>query len=65
MLYFVLTVVIVGIAMTAMGIGLFFGRRCIRGSCGGPDVLDAKGGPITCSGRNGEDKALSQDKVPA
>jgi len=32
---FVITVVVVGIALAAMSIGVIFGREPIKGSCGG------------------------------
>ncbi len=34
----VLSVLIIGIAMLGMSIGVLLSNRCLRGSCGGPDV---------------------------
>ncbi len=64
MLYFFLTVVIVGLAMTAMGVGLIFSNRCLRGSCGGAETLDADGESLSCgSCANRKEKALSEENV--
>ena len=41
--------VIMGAAMTAMAVGLIFGGRCLRGSCGGPDVLGPNGESLSCA----------------
>ena len=38
----------VGVAMAIMAIGLLSKNRCLRGSCGGPDVLDAQGESLRC-----------------
>ncbi len=38
----------IGIAMAIMAIGLLSKNRCLRGSCGGPDVLDAQGESLRC-----------------
>ena len=35
-------------AMAIMAVGVVFKNRCLRGSCGGPDVLDADGEPVNC-----------------
>ncbi len=36
------------IAMGVMAVGLLSKNRCLRGSCGGPDVLDAHGESLRC-----------------
>ena len=43
-----LAIAFVGIAMGIMAIGLLSKNRCLRGSCGGPDVLDAQGESLRC-----------------
>ena len=43
-----LAVGFVAIAMAVMAIGLLSKNRCLRGSCGGPDVLDAQGESLRC-----------------
>ena len=45
---FLLTVVVVAVAMAIMAVGTIFSNRCLRGSCGGPEVLDAEGDPVSC-----------------
>ncbi len=32
---FLITFIVFGIVLLAMAVGVIFGRRCIRGSCGG------------------------------
>ena len=44
-----LVTVIMGVAMTLMAVGIIFGNRCLRGSCGGPDVLGPDGEPLSCT----------------
>lgn len=46
---FLLTLVVVGVVMVLMAVGLFFKRPCLRGSCGGPDILDSRGESHTCA----------------
>lgn len=43
-----LTVVIVGLVMVAMAVGTIFSGRCLRGSCGGPEVLGPDGESLSC-----------------
>jgi hypothetical protein len=42
-------IVLVGAAVTAMAIGVIFKRPCLRGSCGGPELRDARGESLSCS----------------
>lgn len=44
-----ISVVVVAMAMLAMSVGLLFSNRCLRGSCGGPDVLGPDGEPLSCA----------------
>ena len=44
----VLTVIVMAMAMLALGVGLVFSNRCLRGSCGGPEVLGLDGEPVSC-----------------
>ena len=44
----VLTVAAIALIMLAMAIGVVFKRPCLRGSCGGPEVLDPEGDPLSC-----------------
>ncbi|MEM6704862.1 MAG: hypothetical protein AAF690_19240 [Acidobacteriota bacterium] len=43
-----LTVVAVGLVMLAMSVGVMFTGRCLRGSCGGPDILGPDGQSVLC-----------------
>ena len=43
-----LAIAVIAIAMLAMGVGVVFSNRCLRGSCGGPEVLGPDGTPLSC-----------------
>ena len=45
---FLLTLVVFAIVLVGMSVGVIFGNRRIRGSCGGVSQLDGKHGKITC-----------------
>lgn len=45
---FLVVLVLFGTAIAAMAVGVMFKRPCLRGSCGGPAVLDADGKKISC-----------------
>lgn len=49
MTLFLLSVVILALIMLVMSVGVIFSGRCLRGSCGGPAVLDSAGEPVTCA----------------
>jgi hypothetical protein len=38
-----------GGTMAIMAVGVVFGNRCLRGSCGGPDVLGPDGESLSCA----------------
>lgn len=44
-----LTLAIFAFVMLIMAIGVIMRRPCLRGSCGGPEVLGADGEPLTCA----------------
>lgn len=44
-----LTIAVMGIVVLAMSVGVIFTGRCLRGSCGGPDVLGPDGEPLSCA----------------
>ena len=46
---FVLSVVVIAIAMLGMAVGVLLSNRCLRGSCGGPDVLGPNGESLACA----------------
>lgn len=41
--------VIMGAVMAIMAVGVIFGNRCLRGSCGGPDIFGPDGESLTCA----------------
>jgi len=43
-----ITTLFVGTAMAVMAVGVIFGNRCLRGSCGGPDVIGPDGESLAC-----------------
>ena len=49
MLPFALTIVVFAVVMLAMSVGVLFNNRCLRGSCGGPDVVGADGESLLCA----------------
>lgn len=46
---FLLTVSVFGVAMLIMAVGVIFRRPCLRGSCGGPEILDGSGESLSCA----------------
>ncbi len=49
MLLVLLVVAIIGIVMLAMAVGVIVSGRCLRGSCGGPDVVGPNGESLMCA----------------
>ena len=45
---FLLTTGMIAGVMLVMAVGLLFKYPCLRGSCGGPDVVDSKGRSLRC-----------------
>lgn len=48
MMLIVLTIVLMALVMLAMAVGAIVSNRCLRGSCGGPEVLGPDGTPLSC-----------------
>lgn len=44
----ILSVAVIALVMLAMAVGAMFSNRCLRGSCGGPDVLGPDGQSLSC-----------------
>ncbi|MEM1203101.1 MAG: Na(+)-translocating NADH-quinone reductase subunit E [Acidobacteriota bacterium] len=44
-----MTVAIFLLVVLAMAVGVIFNRPCLRGSCGGPEVLGAGGESLSCA----------------
>lgn len=65
MTLFMLTMVIIGGAMLVMAIGVVLNNRCLRGSCGGPEVLGPEGESLSCEAcpRRKEQESVS-DSAP-
>ena len=49
MAVFLLTLGGIAIVMAIMAIGVMLGGRCLRGSCGGPEVVGPDGDPLACA----------------
>jgi hypothetical protein len=49
MTLFLLVAGIMGLGMTAMAIGVILKRPCLRGSCGGPELLGPDGESLSCA----------------
>lgn len=43
-----LTIVLMAVVMSAMAVGVLFSNKCLRGSCGGPEVLGPDGESLNC-----------------
>ncbi len=60
-----LTLAAFAIAMLIMAIGVILRRPCLRGSCGGPDMLGPDGESLTCATcPNREKRERSQRALP-
>jgi hypothetical protein len=60
-----LSLAVVALAMLAMAVGTIFSNRCLRGSCGGPEVLGPDGDPLnceTCPLRPPSDRVVDADR---
>jgi hypothetical protein len=44
-----LTILGIALVMLAMSIGVVLSGRCLRGSCGGPDIVGADGESLLCA----------------
>ena len=49
MAVFLLTLGGIAIVMAIMAIGVMLDGRCLRGSCGGPDVVGPDGDSLSCA----------------
>ena len=45
---FLLTCAVIGVVMAIMAVGLLFNYPCLRGSCGGPEVVGSDGATLSC-----------------
>jgi len=49
MTLFFLVLALMGLVMLAMAIGVILKRPCLRGSCGGPDMVGPDGESLSCA----------------
>ena len=49
MALFLLTLAAIAIVMAIMAIGVMLDGRCLRGSCGGPEVTGPDGDSLACA----------------
>ena len=60
-----LTLAVFAVVMLMLAVGVIMRRPCLRGSCGGPDVLGSDGEPLTCSTcPNRQRRESSQRQLP-
>lgn len=67
-----ITLAVFLLAMLIMSVGAIFSGRCLRGSCGGPEVFDANGEPLSCAAcprrkerlRSAAEAARSEESLP-
>ncbi len=46
---FLLSLAVIAAVMLAMAVGVLFSYPCLRGSCGGADVVGPDGGALSCA----------------
>lgn len=44
-----LSVAVIAVVMAIMAVGVIFKNRCLRGSCGGPEIFDSDGESLNCA----------------
>lgn len=49
MTLFFLVLAVMGLVMLAMAVGVIMKRPCLRGSCGGPEMVGPDGESLTCA----------------
>lgn len=42
------TLALFALAIAGLAVGAMAGRRCLRGSCGGPEIRGPDGEPLSC-----------------
>ena len=42
-------IILIGAVMLIMSVGVIFSGRCLRGSCGGPDIVGPDGESLLCA----------------
>ena len=54
---FILVFALMALAVLTMAVGVIFKRPCLRGPCGGPEVMGGDGDPISCAACPNRNKA--------
>lgn len=44
-----ISVAVIALVMLIMAVGVIFKNRCLRGSCGGPEIFDSEGESLNCA----------------
>ena len=65
MMLVLITVAAIAVIMTIMAVGVIFSDRALRGSCGGPAIMDPNGDPMTCPDCNCKLPELEHPEVSA
>lgn len=53
------------LVMLAMAVGVLFKDRRLRGSCGGPDILDPDGEPLSCATCPNRKETEEDEPIPS
>ena len=61
---FLLSLAVIAVVMLAMAVGVLFNYPCLRGSCGGPDVVRPDGGALSCSTCPNRVRRVAHDRQP-
>ena len=64
MTIFLMTLGIFGFIMLMMAIGVIMRRPCLRGSCGGPEVLSPDGESLSCAACPNRKRGRSSKPLP-
>ena len=63
LLTLIVTFIAIGAVMLMMSVGVLLSGKCLRGSCGGPDILGPDGNSLLCETCPHRDEA--DDEVAA
>ena len=59
-----ITVAAIGFAMSIMAVGVIFQKKSLRGSCGGAEIFDCDGDPISCGACPNRRKRKEPKQLP-
>ncbi|MDH3403817.1 MAG: hypothetical protein OES32_10790 [Acidobacteriota bacterium] len=60
-----LTLGLFALVMLVMSVGVIVSGRCLRGSCGGPAILDGSGEPVTCAACPNRERLIAEARQRA